>query len=267
MTSIDAEESNAPRKASKKARNYSEKTLKILFALSGNRCAHPECPQSIIESATEHSTDFVAGHISHIYAHSDDGPRGRPGMSNDERNQPDNLLLLCPTHHAIVDGQHETYPADLLHKWKQQHERKYRESLSAKLTDIGAAELETAARALLAPNVVSNGDYTIVSPEEKIRKNALGVTSRVLITLGAAKAREVEKVLLNAEQLDARFPDRLRAGFVTKYSELRKEGLLGDDLFLAMYEWCGGGGKDKAREVSGLCILTHLFVICEVFEK
>jgi hypothetical protein len=30
-------------KASPSARNYSPKTLKILFALSGNRCAHPKC--------------------------------------------------------------------------------------------------------------------------------------------------------------------------------------------------------------------------------
>jgi hypothetical protein len=85
--------------------------------------------------------------------------------------------------------------------------------------------------------------------------------------LGAAKANEVERVLLNAEQLDTGFPDRLRAGFVAKYENLRNEGLFGDDLFLAMYEWAGGGGIDKGREVSGLCILTHLFVICDVFEK
>ena len=74
-------------------------------------------------------------------------------------------------------------------------------------------------------------------------------------------------MLLDAAQLDAGFPERLRNGFVIRYDALRAEVLEGDDLFLAMYEWSGGGGADKAREVAGLCILTHLFVICDVFEK
>jgi hypothetical protein len=188
-------------------------------------------------------------------------------MTDAERNQADNLVLFCPTHHVIIDGQHEDYPATLLQGWKRRHEGPYRDALSAKLTDIGAAELEVAARALLAPAFAGNADYASIPPAKKIKKNGLGSTSTTLLTLGAAKAREVERVLLSAEQLDAGFPDRLRAGFVTRYESLRAEGIAGDDLFLAMYEWAGGGGRDKGREVAGLCILTHLFVICDVFEK
>ena len=30
--------------------------------------------------------------------------------------------MFCPTHHVIVDGQHETYPAELLKQWKEEHE-------------------------------------------------------------------------------------------------------------------------------------------------
>jgi hypothetical protein len=188
-------------------------------------------------------------------------------MTDEQRSQADNLMLFCPTHHVIVDGQHEDYPAALLQEWKQRHESPYRDALSAKLTDIGAAELEVAARALLAPASASNADYGNIPPAEKIKKNGLGSISTTLLTLGAAKSREVERVLLGAEQLDSGFPDRLRAGFIAKYDILRHEGLSGDDLFLAMYEWAGGGGRDKGREVAGLCILTHLFVICDVFEK
>lgn len=248
-------------------RSYPPRTLKILFAFCGNRCAYPECTEPIIANATPYSEDLVVGHIAHIYAHSDKGPRGRPGMKEGQRNQTDNLMLFCPTHHAIVDGQHETYPAALLQTWKERHERRYRDGISTKLTDIGYAELEVAARALITAALIPSGDYRIISPSDKIGKNELGAASAMLLTLGAAKSREVERMLLNAAQLDEGFPDRLRSGFVAKYQALTAEGLAGDDLFLGIYEWAGGALSDKAREVAGLCILAHLFVICDVFEK
>ena len=257
----------AAAKAKGPARYYSPKTLKVLFALCGNRCAHPDCDQAIIANATKYSADLVVGQISHIYAHSSKGPRGKPGMSAKGRNQADNLMLFCPTHHVTIDGQYETYPAALLREWKEKHERQYRDQISAKLTDIGYAELETAARALVSAHSSGSADYTAVPPKEKINKNDLGSTSTMLLTVAAAKSNEVERMLLDAAQLDDAFPDRLRAGFVAKYKDFRKQGLLGDDLFLAMYDWAGGDGEDKARQVAGLCVLTHLFVICDIFEK
>jgi hypothetical protein len=188
-------------------------------------------------------------------------------MTEKERSQADNLMLFCPTHHVIVDGQHETYTATLLLAWKHRHERRYRDTISAKLTDIGYAELEFVARALVAAPFGVNGDYQNIPPASKIKKNGLGETSTMLLTLGAAKSKEVERMLLGAAQLDSGFPDRLRSGFVAKYELLRADGLTGDDLFMGMYEWAGGGAATKAREAAGLCILTHLFVICDVFEK
>lgn len=103
-------------------RNYSKKTLKILFALSGNQCAHPECKNTLIEPAADQSDALVTAHICHIYAISEDGPRGKLGLTENELNSSENLILLCRNHHAIVDGQHETYPANMLKEWKRTHE-------------------------------------------------------------------------------------------------------------------------------------------------
>ena len=210
---------------------------------------------------------MVVGQICHIYAVSDDGPRGKPDMLDKERNQPDNLILLCPTHHAIVDGQHETYPASLLIEWKEKHERKYRDQIAASMNDIGYEELEIAAKALLSTdNTETQNDLSNVPPAEKIKKNSLGSSSTILLKMGAAKSSEVAEVLLKSEQLDSGFPERLKAGFVSKYKIFQSEGLNGDDLFHSMYEWAGGV-DDKVRQAAGLCVLTHLFIICEVFEK
>ena len=137
VNSFSSTPSEPPQRQATPARNYSAKTLKILFALSGNRCAHPKCNEPVIANATLDSTDLVVGQISHIYAlRSDKGPRGKLGMTEKERNQADNLMLLCPTHHVIVDGQQETYTAGTLLGCKQTHERRYRDNLSARLTDL-----------------------------------------------------------------------------------------------------------------------------------
>jgi hypothetical protein len=142
MTTAAIQKKSSPHK-------YSEKTLKILFALSGNQCAHPECANSIIEPKTDYSEALVVGHIAHIYAASDNGPRGNPTLSESDRKKPENLILLCPTHHVIVDGQHETYPATLLLTWKEKHERKFQQRLGGTIKDLGFSELEFAAKALM----------------------------------------------------------------------------------------------------------------------
>ena len=117
-------------------RYYSPKTTKILFALGGNQCAHPECTTPIIEPATEHSDAVVVANICHIYANSSDGPRGIPGLTRAELNSPDNLILFCRNHHAVVDGQHETYPAELLKNWKQKHESRIQAQLATNSENV-----------------------------------------------------------------------------------------------------------------------------------
>ena len=117
-------------------RNYSPKTLKLLFALSGNQCAHPECTNTLIEPATEKSDALVTAHICHIYAITTDGPREKSGLTEKELNSPENLILLCRNHHAVVDGQYETYPAYILKEWKQTHESEMQKRLSADLESV-----------------------------------------------------------------------------------------------------------------------------------
>ena len=125
-----------PATGEKLERNYSQKTLKVLFALSGNQCAHPDCSNTLIEPATEQSDVLVTAHICHIYAIGKEGPRGKPALTQEERNAPENLILLCRNHHAVVDGQHETYPANMLKEWKLNHEGKMQKKLSADLESV-----------------------------------------------------------------------------------------------------------------------------------
>ena len=257
-----------PEKSTKFSRNYGKTTLKILFGMSGNECAEPTCSNRVIASETDQSDAAVISQIAHIYALSDDGPRGKPGLTEKERNHHSNLVLLCPSHHTHVDTQHETYPADLVRDWKDKHERKFSNKMSAQITDIGYNELEVAAKAVMTTNAEPNNITKLpLAPPEKIKKNDLSENTAGMIRMGAAKSHDVEVVILQATQLDSSFPDRLRDGFQQKYADFQSEGLAGDELFDALYVWAGGTSSDPRRQAAALCILSHLFILCDVFES
>lgn len=130
----------AAKKLAKKrkfSRNYSPKTLKVLFALSGNQCAHPDCTNPVIIPPTEASDVHVSNQICHIYSLNAEA-RTQDALTEKELNAPENLILFCPTHHGIIDGQHETYPPDLLKQWKQEHEEKIKILISRDLKTVPA---------------------------------------------------------------------------------------------------------------------------------
>lgn len=87
-----------------------------LFALSGNQCAFPDCDAPMLEETT------IVGEISHIYAQRPGGPRYKEGLGEEELHAIENLILLCPKHHKIVDEHPEQYDAAWLRRIKADHE-------------------------------------------------------------------------------------------------------------------------------------------------
>lgn len=96
----------------------SEKTIKRLFALSGNICAFPGCTTPIVESG-----GTVTGEICHITARSAGGPRFDPAMSEKDRHGFENLVLLCRRHHKVIDSEPDLYTQDALLEMKSVHEK------------------------------------------------------------------------------------------------------------------------------------------------
>jgi len=96
-------------------------TVKRLFAVSGNRCAFPGCEERLADVASE----SVVGEVCHIKAKSSDGPRYDAEQTDEERHGFGNLVLLCPTHHARVDGDPGRYTVEKLLEIKARHEARY----------------------------------------------------------------------------------------------------------------------------------------------
>lgn len=93
------------------------KTIKTLFARSGNICAFPGCNTLLVDSVGN-----VIGEICHIAAQSPGGPRYDVQQTEAERHGVDNLLLLCANHHKTIDGDEAVYPIPLLKGMKEAHE-------------------------------------------------------------------------------------------------------------------------------------------------
>jgi hypothetical protein len=95
----------------------SEKTVRRLFALSGNFCAFPGCLLPVVENA-----GTITGEICHIKAKSKDGPRYDESQTDEQRHAFENLILLCRRHHKVVDSEPGVYSADALQEIKTIHE-------------------------------------------------------------------------------------------------------------------------------------------------
>jgi tetratricopeptide (TPR) repeat protein len=92
------------------------RTVKQLFAVSGNHCAFPECARALVIDKT------VVGEICHIRAQSAGGPRYDPAQSDAERRGFDNLVLMCPAHHKVIDDHPGDWPVERLVEIKTAHE-------------------------------------------------------------------------------------------------------------------------------------------------
>jgi hypothetical protein len=89
---------------------------KRLFARSGNRCAFPKCPASIVHE------DTLLGEVAHIKGLNVGSARHDRTQTPEERNAYSNLILLCPNHHTIIDDDEVSYTEERLHSIKTAHE-------------------------------------------------------------------------------------------------------------------------------------------------
>ena len=108
--------------AEKQSRNYLTLTIKRLYTLSGNRCAFPGCDVKFLN--WEDDTNF--SNICHIEdanknTHKED--RFNPHMTDKDRADYQNLILLCPTHHIETNDSFK-YSVETLKTMKREHEKK-----------------------------------------------------------------------------------------------------------------------------------------------
>lgn len=251
----------------KPTRKITEQQTKILWGV-GAICAFPGCDQWLVEEPSPTDPAAVIGQMAHIIAHSDDGPRAKPFLEAEKRNLASNLVLLCPTHHVLVDAQDSTYTAADLAGWKADQDRFVRDALGDRIRSVGFAELERATRNLLATPSQPLGDISPpLTPREKLALNGLTSATETTLNVGYLRYRDVEMFIGRTETIEPGYGGKLAAGFRAEYRLLTERGLSGDALFFALAEWSAQGQPNLDGKAAGVAVLTYLFHICDVFES
>src|SRR3990172_3353800 len=100
--------------------SISDKTRKVLWGRSANRCAI--CKNELVIDATADDDESVVAEESHIISSQPSGPRYDSSYPQEKLDSYHNLILLCRTHHKMVDDQTATFTTDRLRQMKSNHE-------------------------------------------------------------------------------------------------------------------------------------------------
>ncbi len=239
-----------------------EKDKRIVFARCGNRCSFPGCDQ-IIASKGDSTNYTNTGELAHIKGDKEDSSRYDPNQSDKERNSPDNLILLCGTHHKMIDDQPDVYTVDKLTEMKYQHEEWVISQYSKSTNELTFAELEVIRKFIESSELIET-DMSVIHLKDKIRKNEISPKTETLIKIGLARTSLIRDYI--DANLDPEFGERLKKGFVQEYTK-QKTDFSGDALFDTLLNFASGNSTDFKEMAAGLAILCYFFETCDVFEK
>lgn len=162
---------------------------KLLWGRAANRCSWPDCDRPLSRDLENSGGAVILGQEAHIVAREDDGPRGKSSLTAAERDDYSNLILLCSDDHTLIDKAPQEYTVEYLHKVKDDHEARIRESLGSK---VDKAEVRWASIVDELPAKLGLDNWAQeVSPffggspislaidtEEKLRECALWIATR-----------------------------------------------------------------------------------------
>ena len=249
------------------SRSYTSADRALLWSHSGGLCAFPDCDVICVLPANDNDPSVTVGEIAHIEALSDSGPRANPSLTQQQRNSYDNLILLCATHHTLVDAQPNTYTVEMLRTWKTTQEVRYDDFIDQAMRRITFTELGQITRALVHSEQLDLSPFTVIPPQEKMARNGLTEQSSRLFNMGLMQIQQVQRYVETTGSVDHTFVRRLTSGFITEYQQQTQAGLEGDALFAEMFRFSAQGRTDFPHQSAGLAVLVYLFERCEVFEQ
>ena len=101
------------------------RTRCVLWARAAGRCEYRGCNKVLIGDLISGCEDKNFGFVAHIVADTPSGPRGDAVRSTQLSDDVNNLMLLCATHHKLIDvDEKEQHPEERLLLMKTEHERR-----------------------------------------------------------------------------------------------------------------------------------------------
>ena len=121
-----------------------------LFSEASGHCQRPDCLEALFP--IELGGDTHIAEMAHMIPHGDTGPRyaDRP-VGDFDPDAFENLILLCPTCHTMIDKDPDGFPRSILLEWKQNHLANLAAKQGIKAYD-NRAEARAAVGGILAEN-------------------------------------------------------------------------------------------------------------------
>ncbi|WP_374595676.1 HNH endonuclease [Sphingosinicella sp.] len=109
----------------------SQKSIKLLWANAAGLCSYPECRERLALSEAGEFASHTIGEMAHICGDKVGSNRHDPKQSMEQRDDYHNLILVCPTHHAMIDRKENEarFTVEMLQKFKEDHEAFIQQSL------------------------------------------------------------------------------------------------------------------------------------------
>ena len=95
-----------------------------LWGKAAGHCQYEGCPERLwLDSLTK--VEFNTAYIAHIIADKPTGPRGHPVHSEQLKSDISNLMLMCDTHHRLIDKEDVAgHSVERLIEMKRKHEER-----------------------------------------------------------------------------------------------------------------------------------------------
>ena len=97
-------------------KNINPSQQKLLWGKSASRCS---ICREVLHRPDKEGNDFLIGEMAHVEGENPGSARYNPYMTDEERSSYENLILLCPTHHEIIDKDVQQYTAAKLKQIKK----------------------------------------------------------------------------------------------------------------------------------------------------
>jgi hypothetical protein len=166
-----------------RGRRVKDKVVLRLVGAAGGWCEKPDCSTGSLWHELPAGDAIRLAEVAHIVAASDEGPRGDTDVETEELVGFENLILLCPNCHTVVDRTPGEFPAERMRQWKSEHESRLRSLLGVKVFDT-RADARVELLRLLAPGKMAHATYGPGSPASAQPETA------------ATWSREVTEVIL-----------------------------------------------------------------------
>ena len=103
-----------------KRKNMSDAVKRKLWASSAGYCCNPSCHRDLFPLFEDGSITCI-DELAHIIGHKEKGPRGENELPLSQRDEFENMIVLCPSCHTMIDKNPQTFTVELIKKWKKEH--------------------------------------------------------------------------------------------------------------------------------------------------